>query len=81
VWLSRTPDSQAADEVADRLLPTQCVHCDGQALLIAELAPAEALAAVLTGGAMCGRHWSNCAQGLANSHGLTLLRRDEASGR
>jgi hypothetical protein len=81
MWLGRTPDSYAADEVADCLLPTRCVHCDGQALLVAELAPAEALAAVLAGGAMCARHWSNVAQMVANSYGLTLLRQEEAERR
>jgi hypothetical protein len=45
---------------------------------VADLAPLEAIAAVRLGAAMCARHWSNFAQGLAQSHGLALLRSEEA---
>lgn len=60
-----------------QLLPRQCRHCGEPTLFIAELAPAEALAAVALGSGMCARHWSNFAQGYAQSYGLTLLREDE----
>lgn len=60
------------------VLPRECAICGGPVLLVDELAPAEALAAVICGGAMCERHWSNFAQGVGQSHGVTLLRREEA---
>jgi len=59
-------------------LPTQCVHCGEPVLQVDELAPFEALGAIINGGAMCPRHWSNFAQRMAQSHGLTLLREEEA---
>ena len=60
------------------VMPTRCPICGEPVLLVAELAPAEAMGAVLCGTSMCPRHWSNFAQGMANSHGLSLLRSEES---
>ena len=62
------------------MLPTACEICGAPPLFVSELAPYEAMGAVLSGSAMCARHWSNFAQGMAQSHGLTLLRQEESSG-
>jgi len=58
-------------------LPSECVHCGERALLFDELAPFEKLGAALVVTGMCARHWSNFAQGMAQSQGLTLLRRED----
>lgn len=59
-------------------IPTACAICGADVLLVDELAPLEHFAAVSVGAAMCARHWSNFAQRMAQSHGLTLLRQEEA---
>lgn len=58
-------------------LPGRCAICGERSLYVSELSPAEAAASVMLFTSMCGRHWSNCAQGIARSHGLTLLREQE----
>jgi hypothetical protein len=63
------------------MLPRTCVHCDQPALLVSELSPYEGLGAVLNVSGMCARHWSNFAQNMALSHGLTLLRAEERDPR
>lgn len=60
------------------LLPASCVICGSrEVLLVDELARLEQWAAVTNGVALCARHWSNFAQAIALSHGLTLLREEE----
>lgn len=58
-------------------LPGRCAICGERSLYVSELSPAEAVGSVMLFTSMCGRHWSNFAQGIARSHGLTLLREQE----
>jgi len=62
------------------MLPTRCVICGDPPLFTSELAPLERWGAILNCAAMCARHWSNFAQGIANSHGESLLREEEMEG-
>jgi hypothetical protein len=63
--------------VCTGLISSRCPICGDDALLVADLAPFEAMGVVVHGVSMCARHWSNFAQGMAQSHGLTLLRSEE----
>ena len=74
VVLGQTPEPEQRFTV----LPVGCVHCGDPALKVNELAPWERQAAVWLDAGLCARHWSNFAQGLALSHGLSLLRSEES---
>jgi hypothetical protein len=66
-------------EVDDELLCLlqECAHCGQMSVPLAELAPDEQMASLLSLAGMCERHWSNAAQGLAKAWGLTSLQADE----
>jgi hypothetical protein len=66
------------ERAGELFLPALCSHCGARAVPLEDLAPFEQLASLLAFAGMCGRHWSNAAQEIAQSHGLTLLRAEEA---